>query len=158
MTNDAYEKITYAVTDGIATIALDDPDTRKVMVLVLSGAGASVVTAGTAEEAMRQLVGNAFDVMLCDIGLPGEDGFSFMRRARTMVEAGRTLPSLAVSAFARTRDKQRARDAGFDGHIAKPVDPTELLRTLNQLLPKRAPAPDAVAAAGVSESRDARMG
>jgi signal transduction histidine kinase len=133
----------------------DDPDTRKVMVLVLSGAGASVVTAGTAEEAMRQLVGNAFDAMLCDIGLPGEDGFSFMRRARTMVEAGRTLPSLAVSAFARTRDKQRARDAGFDGHIAKPVDPTELLRTLNQLLPKRAPAPGVVAAAGPSESRDA---
>jgi len=135
----------------------DDPDTRKVMVLVLSGAGASVVTAGTAEEAMRQLVGNAFDVMLCDIGLPGEDGFSFMRRARTMVEAGRTLPSLAVSAFARTRDKQRARDAGFDGHIAKPVDPTELLRTLNQLLPKRAAASEVVAAAGASESGDARL-
>ena len=106
---------------------------------------------------MRQLVAHAFDAMLCDIGLPGEDGFSFMRRARSIVEGCRTLPSLAVSAFARTRDKQRARDAGFDGHIAKPVDPTVLLRTLNQLLPKRAPASEVVAAAGASESGDARL-
>jgi CheY-like chemotaxis protein len=60
-----------------------------------------------------------------------------MRRARATIESCRTLPALALSAFARKRDKQRARDVGFDGHLAKPVDPVVLLRTLSELLPPR---------------------
>jgi len=122
--------------DGVRILLIeDDPDTRSVMVLLLSDAGAAVVTAGTAEDGMRQLLAQPFDVLLCDIGLPGEDGYSFLRRARAKVDSARTLPSLALSAFARPRDKQRAREAGFDGHLAKPVDPSALLRKLAELLP-----------------------
>ena len=118
----------------------DDVDTRNVMLVVLSGAGASVTAAGTAAEAMQQLGAQPFDVVLCDIGLPGEDGFSFIRRARAQICGSRTLPALALSAFARTRDKQRAREAGFDGHLAKPIDPAELLHALSVLLPQQAAA------------------
>jgi CheY-like chemotaxis protein len=122
--------------DGVRILVVeDDPDTRSVMALLLADAGAVVVTAGTAEDGMRQLLAQPFDVLLCDIGLPGEDGYSFLRRARAKVDSARTLPSLALSAFARPRDKQRAREAGFDGHLAKPVDPSALLRTLAELLP-----------------------
>jgi signal transduction histidine kinase len=128
--------------DGVRVLLVeDDVDTRNVMQLVLSDAGASVVTAASADEAMQTLGAHVFDAILCDIGLPGEDGFSFIRRARTTVESCRGLPALALSAFARKRDKQRAREVGFDGHLAKPIDPAELLRALTELLPAR-PAVD----------------
>jgi len=143
--------------DGVRILLVeDDVDTRNVMTLVLSGAGMNVAAAGTADEAMHQLVAQPFDAILCDIGLPGEDGFSFMRRARTMVEAARAMPALAVSAFARRRDKQRAREAGFDGHLAKPIDPDELLRALAVLLPTRQPADATAGAVAQPESGDAR--
>jgi len=133
--------------DGVRILLVeDDVDTRSVMTLVLNDAGAVVVPAGSAEEAMEALAAHPFDAILCDIGLPGEDGFSFMGRARTTIEACRELPALALSAFARKRDKQRAREAGFDGHLAKPIDPVELLRTLTELLPARAAAASATAA------------
>jgi len=147
--SDAPADTTPVRLDGVRILLVeDDVDTRNVMTLVLNDAGATVVTASSADEAMQALGAHAFDAILCDIGLPGEDGFSFMRRARTTVESCRGLPALALSAFARKRDKQRARDVGFDGHLAKPVDPVELLRTLTELLPARsavdepAPTPD----------------
>jgi signal transduction histidine kinase/ActR/RegA family two-component response regulator len=115
----------------------DDVDTRNVMRLVLVSAGATVVAAGTAEEAMQQLGAQPFDALLCDIGLPGEDGYSFIQRARAHVVGTCAVPALALSAFARSRDKQRAREAGFDGHLAKPIDPGELLRALSSLVSRR---------------------
>jgi CheY-like chemotaxis protein len=87
---------------------------------------------------MRRLVAQEFDVMLCDIGLPGEDGNSLMRRTRTLRTPVGRIPALALSAFARDRDRQRARDAGFDGHLAKPMDPAGLIRTIIDLLGRRA--------------------
>jgi signal transduction histidine kinase/DNA-binding response OmpR family regulator len=116
----------------------DDVETRQVMRVVLAGTGARVVAVGTAEEGASQLTTAPFDVVLCDIGLPGEDGYSFIRRARAMNETTRRMPALALSAFARDRDRLRAREAGFDGHIAKPVDPGELIRVLSTLLAYRA--------------------
>ena len=131
--------------DGVRILLVeDDPDTRNVMMLVLSQAGAAVAPSASAEDAMRRLVAQEFDVMLCDIGLPGEDGYSLMRRTRTLPAPVGRLPALALSAFARDRDRQRAREAGFDGHLAKPIDPSGLLRTLVDLLGRRAAtAPEA---------------
>jgi signal transduction histidine kinase/DNA-binding response OmpR family regulator len=117
----------------------DDPDTSRVMSLVLSEAGASVTTAACADEAMRRLAAEPFDAMLCDIGLPGEDGYSLIQRARALAEPLRRMPALALSAFARDRDRQRARDAGFDGHLAKPIDPATLLQVLTEALAHRSP-------------------
>jgi signal transduction histidine kinase len=125
--------------DGVRVLLVeDDVDTRNVMLIVLSQAGATVAPSGSAEDAMRRLVAQEFDVILCDIGLPGEDGFSLMRRTRTLPAPVGRIPALALSAFARERDRQRARDAGFDGHLAKPIDPATLLRTLTELLARRA--------------------
>ncbi len=89
---------------------------------------------------MRRLVAQEFDVMLCDIGLPGEDGNSLMRRTRMLPGRLGRIPALALSAFARDRDRDRARDAGFDGHLAKPIDPGALLHTVTELLERRAAA------------------
>jgi signal transduction histidine kinase len=127
----------------------DDAETQQVMRVVLAGAGARVVVVGTAEEGAEQLTTAPFDLVLCDIGLPGEDGYSFIRRARGLNQTTRRMPALALSAFARDRDRVRAREAGFDGHIAKPVDPSELLRVLSELLAGRANA------AGLAEPDDA---
>jgi signal transduction histidine kinase/ActR/RegA family two-component response regulator len=117
----------------------DDPDTSAVMALVLTQAGASVATAPCAAEAMQRLAADPFDAMLCDIGLPGEDGYSLIRRARALAEPVGGMPALALSAFARDRDRQRARDAGFDGHLAKPVEPAALLRALAAVLVRLPP-------------------
>jgi CheY-like chemotaxis protein len=62
---------------------------------------------------------------------------ALIRRTRALPEPGREVPALALSAFARERDRQRAREAGFDGHLAKPIDPDTLLRTLTELLGRR---------------------
>jgi CheY-like chemotaxis protein len=127
--------------DGMRILLVeDDPDTRNVMLLVLSQAGADVAPSGSAEDAMRRLIAQEFDAMLCDIGLPGEDGYSLMRRTRTLAAPISRIPALALSAFARDRDRQRAREAGFDGHLAKPIDPAVLLRTLTDLLGRRSVA------------------
>jgi signal transduction histidine kinase len=133
--------------DGVRVLLVeDDPDTRSVMLLVLSQAGAAVTPSASAEDAMRRLAATEFDVILCDIGLPGEDGYSLMRRTRTLAPPIGRIPALALSAFARDRDRQRAREAGFDGHLAKPIDPAVLLRTLTELLGRRATVTDAAAA------------
>jgi signal transduction histidine kinase/DNA-binding response OmpR family regulator len=134
----------------------DDPETRQVMRVLLSAAGADVATVGTAEEGAHQLAAAPFDVLLCDIGLPGEDGYSFIRRARALNETVRRMPALALSAFARDRDRQRAREAGFDGHLAKPVDPSELLRVLTSLLAQRANGARASAQESEAQPRAAR--
>ena len=118
--------------DGVRILLVeDDPDTRNVMRLVLSQVGAAVTPSPSAEDAMRRLVAQEFDVMLCDIGLPGEDGYSLMRRTRMLPGRLGRLPALALSAFARDRDRDRARDAGFDGHLAKPLELRELQRLLS---------------------------
>jgi signal transduction histidine kinase/DNA-binding response OmpR family regulator len=125
--------------DGARILVVeDDAETQRVMTVVLSDAGAVVSTVGTAEEGAKALSSAPFDVVLCDIGLPGEDGYSFIRRARALNDGVRLMPALALSAFARDRDRQRAHEAGFDGHLAKPVDPAELLRVLTTLLAQRA--------------------
>jgi CheY-like chemotaxis protein len=117
--------------DGARVLLVeDDADTRNAMACLLGDVGADVTTAASAEEALQCLRTQPFDVMLCDIGLPGEDGYSLLRRARALGDATRRLPALAVSAFARESDRRRARQSGFDGHLAKPVDPDELVRVL----------------------------
>jgi CheY-like chemotaxis protein/anti-sigma regulatory factor (Ser/Thr protein kinase) len=127
--------------DGVRILLVeDDVDTRNVMTLVLNDAGAAVVTAGSADEAMQALGA---------IRSTRSSATSAARRGRLLVHAarahdGRVVPRPAGPGAVRVRakrDKQRARDVGFDGHLAKPVDPVELLRTLTELLPAR-PAVD----------------
>jgi CheY-like chemotaxis protein len=86
-----------------------------------------VTTAASAGEALRLLGESRFDVLVSDIGMPGEDGHTFMRRVRALgAAAGGDIPAVALTAYARPEDRAQALSAGFQLHIAKPVDPGEL--------------------------------
>jgi CheY-like chemotaxis protein len=102
----------------------DDPDARHLVAEVLSTSGASVVTVATAMEALSELERAIPDVVVADIGLPGEDGYALLRRIRQRApDRGGTVPAVALTAYARVEDREAALAAGFDRHMVKPVDP-----------------------------------
>jgi signal transduction histidine kinase/CheY-like chemotaxis protein len=118
----------------------DDADAREVMTAVLESRAAAVTVAASASEALALLDREAFDVLLCDIAMPGEDGYSLMRRlrAREATHGGR-VPAAALTAFARPEDRARAFLAGFQAHLAKPVEPTDLIAAVATLATQARP-------------------
>ncbi|MBV9298484.1 MAG: response regulator, partial [Verrucomicrobia bacterium] len=87
-----------------------------------------VIDAGSAGEGINLLQGGKFDVLVCDIGMPGEDGYSLIQRVRSLGgDQGGNIPAIALTAYARLDDRIRAIAAGFQMHIAKPVAPVELI-------------------------------
>lgn len=109
----------------------DDADTREVLVEVLTGAGATVRAVCTAAGALAALDEAAPDLLISDIGLPGEDGYALLRRVRTLPRGG-DIPAIALTAFAGPDDRRRSREAGFDAHLAKPVTPHDLVAAASQ--------------------------
>jgi signal transduction histidine kinase len=118
--------------DGLAVLLVEDePDTRDGVCLLLSRAGARVIGVGSGDEALLAIQAMRPDVLVCDIGLPGEDGYALLRRIRAGNGHGQPfIPAVALTAYAQEQDRQRAEGAGFHSHIAKPVEPAELLRVL----------------------------
>jgi CheY-like chemotaxis protein len=113
---------------GITVLVVDDEaDIRDVLAYTLEEAGATTTTAANAEEALDLLACQPFDVLLSDIGMPGEDGFSLVAKLGSGRAAGRPRTVIAVTAFTGERDRRRALAAGFDHHVAKPVDFDALL-------------------------------
>jgi len=113
---------------GIRVLAIDDQeDARELLKRVLEECHAEVVTAASTEEALDALEGHRPHVVLCDIGLPGKDGYEFIKEMRNR---GDETPALAVTAFARSEDRLRAFRAGYQGHISKPIEPAELVATV----------------------------
>ena len=112
----------------------DDDDARELLRSILAQGGASVRTAGSAREALEQFENRLPDVLVSDIGMPGEDGYDLIRkiRSRTQEEGGH-VPALALTAFARSDDRRRAISAGFHMHLAKPVEPVELVTMVASL-------------------------
>ncbi|MBV9126742.1 MAG: response regulator [Verrucomicrobia bacterium] len=114
----------------------DDPDARRLLSRLLRRSGAEVHESVSTAEALALLDELEVDVLVSDIAMPGEDGYSLIRRLRASPQARlRNLPALALSAFARPEDKSRALSAGFQTHIAKPYEPVELLLLLGELVP-----------------------
>ncbi len=115
--------------DGLRVLVVDDEaDARALVVAVLEGHGATVTAVGSAAEALRQIEIAAPDVLVSDIGMPDQDGYSLIRNIRMVLKKSPTsLPAAALTAFARTEDRTRAMLAGFQSHVAKPVEPDELL-------------------------------
>jgi signal transduction histidine kinase/ActR/RegA family two-component response regulator len=112
----------------------DDADSLRPLQLFLQQHDADVSTAGSAESALDALGSKPFDVLITDIGMPVTDGFGLVTRMRDsagLVNAG--LPAIAVTAYASTEDRERAAAAGFQAHLAKPVDYDELLAAVNDL-------------------------
>jgi CheY-like chemotaxis protein len=113
---------------GVRVLCVDDdPDSREVARAVLLNAGAQVHTAAGADEARRHLRTWRPHVLIFDIAMPQEDGYALMRSLRATAV---TLPAIALTAFARREDAERARQAGFQVHMTKPVDAERLVRTV----------------------------
>ncbi|MEO6600671.1 MAG: response regulator [Polyangiaceae bacterium] len=105
----------------------DDEDARDLLVTVLKQQGAHVAQAGNADEALKHLAEFGADVLLSDIGLPGEDGYALVRAVRARGFLPEKLPAIALTAYSRREDQRLALEAGFQAHVAKPVEPAVLV-------------------------------
>jgi CheY-like chemotaxis protein len=104
------------------------------MVALLSGTGAEVTAVSSAREALAQVRGHIPDLMLADIGLPDQDGYELIRQVRSLENAGhKIMPAVALTAYARPQDRDRALAAGFQLHIAKPVEPEAFVNAVAEL-------------------------
>jgi PAS domain S-box-containing protein len=124
---------------GLTVLAVDDePDALQLVKRLLESCGARVIVASSAREGLDLLVTHRPDMILSDIGMPGEDGYDFMRKVRALPgdQGGRT-PAAALTAFARAEDRTRALRAGYQTHVAKPVESTELTAVVASLATRR---------------------
>jgi PAS domain S-box-containing protein len=120
----------------------DDVDARELVKRMLEIAGATVSMASSASEAMQRILTARPDVLVCDLGMPDEDGFSLIRKLRVLEESQRSaLPAVALTAYARSEDRTRAIRSGFQNHLAKPVEPAELLAVVSGLAARRITTP-----------------
>jgi PAS domain S-box-containing protein len=115
-------------------IVEDDPETRDIIAAILERAGFSYRVATRASEALAVLDDWQPDVIVSDIGMPDIDGYEFARQLRSRsADQGGQIPALALSAFARGSDRELALRAGYQAHIAKPVEPADLVRAIAEL-------------------------
>ena len=114
---------------GVRVLVVDDEkDARVLLKRLLEDCDAIVTTVESADEAVNLLQGGKFDVLVSDIGMPGENGYSFIKRVRSLGAAScGDIPAIALTAYARVEDRVMAIAAGFQMHIAKPVEPIELI-------------------------------
>jgi CheY-like chemotaxis protein len=126
--------------DGTTVLFVEDQsESREWVSLLLDRSGAKVVAVETAEQAMTALTSAMPDVLISDIALPGEDGYALIRRVRALEgSAGVSLPAIALTACAGPEDRRRAKHEGFQVHLAKPVEPDELLELVATLGVRRA--------------------
>jgi CheY-like chemotaxis protein len=111
----------------------DEPDARELVRRILERCPARPVTAASAAEALEAARAGGVDVLLSDIGMPGEDGYALIRAVRALPgDAGR-VPAAALTAFARSEDRRRALLAGYQIHLAKPVEAGELIAVVASL-------------------------
>jgi PAS domain S-box-containing protein len=137
-----------ASLEGTRVLVIDDEaDVRDLLRRLLEDRGASVMLAGDCADGMRLMQSQRPHVLVSDIGLPGEDGYSLMRRIRRLESGeGVDVQALALTAFARPEDRERALEAGFQAHMRKPFDPAELIAAVAALAarstnPRPAPLP-----------------
>lgn len=127
--------------EGLSILSVDDDaDTRELLQFVLEDYGAEVLTVGSAKEAISALNENLdkYDVLISDIGMPEEDGYSLMQKVQTLAkEADRKIIAIALTAYASDKERQKAIEAGFDKHIAKPVQPIQLALIIADLVAKK---------------------
>jgi PAS domain S-box-containing protein len=121
--------------DGLRVMIVDDePDARDLIAAVLQGRGAEVLPAGSAAEAVTMLQAERPHVVLSDISMRDEDGYDLIRKVRALsAERGGRTPAAALTAYGRLEDRMKALSAGFQLHVAKPVDPAELVAVVATL-------------------------
>jgi CheY-like chemotaxis protein len=134
-TADASPRVSVSLQGVRIMVVEDETDTNDFLAHFLASCGATVLSARSAADALALFPGSRADVLVSDIGLPETDGYELLRQIRRMVpsDAG-GIPAIALTAYARSEDRARAFRAGFQAHLAKPVEPAELLTAIARLL------------------------
>ncbi len=124
---------------GLRVLAVDDdPDTRELLRWVLSRAGADTTVVASAREAMEALEQATPHVLVADIAMPEEDGYSLVKRLRALPpERGGRIPAVALTAHATVQDRLLSLRAGFQSHVPKPLVPEELVEVVGSLVRQR---------------------
>jgi PAS domain S-box-containing protein len=122
--------------DGLRVLVVDDePDTRELLKAGLGQCGAEVTAVGSAAEALEAIAAAVPDLLISDIGMPGEDGYELIRRVRKLPAAGGgKAPAIALTAYARVEDRMQALRAGYQMHVTKPVEMAELVAVAASLV------------------------
>ena len=126
--------------EGLQILSVDDDiDTRELLQFVLEDYGAEVLTVGSVKEAIAALTENLdkYDILISDIGMPEEDGYSLMQQVRSLDAKAGNIPAIALTAYASDGERQKAIDAGFNQHIAKPVKPAQLALIIADLIAQK---------------------
>jgi PAS domain S-box-containing protein len=112
----------------------DEAETRDLLQIMLTAHGAEVMTSSSAGEALARLDHSRPDILVSDIGMPVLDGYAFIKRVRALDSSQRDIPAIALTAYARAEDRMRALAAGFQMHVPKPVEASELVMVIASLV------------------------
>jgi signal transduction histidine kinase len=127
-------EISVVLTGKRILVVDDEADAREMLAEMLRRAHADVVVASSVPQALESIAARAPHVLVSDIGMPGEDGFSLIRALRQVpADRGGSTPAIALTAYAREEDRLRALRAGFNLHLTKPVDPAEFISAVARL-------------------------
>lgn len=125
---------TFSLLGRTILIVDDEPDILEITELILSHYQGEVIAAASAAEGLRQMQKNSFDLIISDIGMPQMDGYRFIQEVRKLpIHQGGQTPAIAMTAFNRPADLTKATEAGFQGHLSKPVDLKVLLEMVMRL-------------------------
>ena len=124
-----------SLANMMALIVDDEPDARILVQRLIEERGGRAIAAPDAETALKVLTTQPIDILVSDIGMPGVDGYQLIQQVRSLeLPRLRNLPAIALTAYARAEDRQRALLAGYQMHLSKPVDPMELIAGMATLL------------------------
>lgn len=123
---------------GIRVLVVDDEsDAREFVQRVLEDYGAEVVSCSSAAEALQAITQRSPDVMLCDIGMPGEDGYQLIQKVRALaIDKGGGTAAVALTAYSRDEDRQKSLELGFRFHLSKPIEPMRIVELVAALAKK----------------------
>ena len=112
----------------------DETDAREMTALILEQCGARVITASSVPQALKQYRQHQLDAIISDISMPLKNGYDLIRQIRSQQDEKSRTPAIALTAYAREEDKQKALEAGFDLHLSKPIEPLRLVESLSRLI------------------------
>jgi PAS domain S-box-containing protein len=133
LTEDAESSVQASLMDRRILLVEDDPDTQELLKTLLRRNGAEVIAVSSSAAALEEIARRKPDVIISDIGMTGENGYALIRKVRALAPAGGHIPAIALTAYAGAADRRRALLAGFQTHLAKPVDPADLIAVILSL-------------------------